>query len=101
MCIITTAPTEKLGATMPPRPAAAPEAAAALAAAAEAAWFAGRRRPGCDRRGHLLGVDRLLDRLALRFQLVEGRLAAQVEPALLVDLGGLDQDDVVQIGDVL
>src|SRR5213082_3822584 len=75
-------------ATIAPAPAAVP---AALA----------RRRGHGQRGGHDLRVDALLDRQALRGQLLDRGLAAQVQPALAVDLGRLDHDLVAHVRDLL
>src|SRR6266576_4968227 len=76
-------------------------AAAAIPAAEPA--FAGRRGT-CQRSRHHLGVDVLLDRLALGGQLLDRGLSAQVEPALAVDLDRLHHDlvaDVAHLFDAL
>src|SRR6266496_2465567 len=69
--------------------AAAPTSAVATAPspAAESA-FAGWCGT-CQRSRHHLGVDVLLDRLALRGQLLDRGLPAYVEPAVHVDLDSL------------
>src|SRR5260370_39114352 len=63
--------------------------------------LAGWRRWRCERRGHGLLVDLLFDRFALRGQLVDRGLAAEVETTLAVDLGRLDDDLVTDVGHLL
>src|ERR1700736_2256878 len=78
---------------------AAPAAAVAPAAVASPETTLTRWRwRRCQCRGHRLLVDLLLDRLALSGELLDRRLAAQVEPALAVDLCGLDHDLVANVG---
>src|SRR5689334_17480592 len=71
---------------------------AAPIAPAEPAFANGRGRGqrGC----HDFGVDALLDRLALRGQLFDRGLTAQVEPALAIDLDRLDHDLVAYVRDL-
>src|SRR5260370_27285151 len=63
--------------------------------------LAGWRRWRWERRGHGLLVDLLLDRFALRGQLVDRGLAAQVETTLAGDLRRLDDDLVTAAGHAL
>src|SRR2546430_1622254 len=69
-------------------------------AATEAALARRRRRGGKGCRHHL-GIDLLFDGETLGGQLLDGRLTAQVEPALAVDLDGLDHDLVPDVADLL
>src|SRR5437660_839549 len=81
-------------------PVSTPAVAAATVSPAEPAADALGRRGG-ERCRHHLGVDALFDRLAFRRQLLDRRLAAQVEPALAVDLDRLDGDLVADVADLL
>src|SRR5713101_2406063 len=85
---------------MPLSSSAASAVATPTVASAETT-LAGWRGWRCERGRHGLLVDLLLDRLALRGQLVDRGLAAQVEPALAVDLGRLDHDLVTDVGHLL
>src|SRR5713101_3241755 len=85
---------------MPLSSSAASAVATPTVASAETA-LTGWRRWRCERCGHDLLVDLLLDRFALRGQLVDRGLPAQVEPALAVDLGCLDDDLVTDVGYLL
>src|SRR4029077_7764951 len=97
----------RIGSVIPlllaPRSATAAVAAATVAPTATAAVSAAlaRRRRHGQGRGHDLWVDALLDGQAFRGQLLDRRLAAQVQPALAVDLGRLDHDLVAHVGDLL
>src|SRR5438309_1847218 len=78
--------------------AAAAVAAAAIPPAAKAAFsHGGRRRKGGS---HHFRVDALLDRQTLGRQLLERGLAAQIEPALAVDLDRLDHYLVADVADL-
>src|SRR5881392_101337 len=82
---------------------AAAVAPAAITSAAIAPTEAALSRSGRYRQGggHHLGVDLLVDRLALRRQLFDRRLPAQVQPALAVDLDSLDDDLVADVDNLL
>src|SRR5262249_14228763 len=90
-----------------PATAEAPTSTVAAATAAEPAaavaiaGLAPSRRPPRQRGRPGVHVDLLLDRLALRGELLDGVLAAEVEPALAVDLGRLDHDLVADVDDLL
>src|SRR5437870_288705 len=60
-----------------------------------------RRRRRRERGRHHLGVDAFVDRLTSGRQLLDRRLAAQVEPALAVDLDRLDHDLVADVAHLL
>src|SRR5713226_965021 len=85
---------------MPLSSSAASAVATPTVASAETT-LTGWRRWRCERCGHGLLVDLLLDRFALRGQFVDRGLPAQVEPALAVDLGRLDDDLVTDVGHLL
>src|SRR5438445_10426715 len=77
-------------------PVSTPAVAAATVSPAEpAADSLGPR--GGERCRHHLGVDALFARLAFRRQLLDSGLAAQVEPALAVDLDRLHHDLVADV----
>src|SRR5438876_895509 len=59
-----------------------------------------RRRRRRERGRHHLGVDAFVDRLTSGRQLLDRRLAAQVEPALAVDLDRLDHYLVADVADL-
>src|SRR5882724_3211344 len=82
------------------RTAAATISTASVAITPEAT-LAGRRRRRRQRSSHDVPVDLLFNGLALRGQLVDRGLAAQVEPALAVDLDCLDHDLVADVGHFL
>src|SRR5207244_11101978 len=89
--------------TPPRRPiASSAVATAAVPPAKPALAWGGGWRGKRDR--HRLLADLFFDRFSLRGQLLDRRLPAQVEPALAVDLDGLDHDlvaDVAHLFDAL
>src|SRR5205807_6775543 len=85
-------------ATLLPAPAAS--AVATTSVASTETTFARRRRRRCQGGRHGVLVDLLLDRLSLGGELVDGRLPAQVEAPLAVDLGRLDDDLVADVSNL-
>src|SRR6266700_6541801 len=92
------APAAAVSATAAAAPSTPEAAAVAVPVAARLARRRRRQREGGRHRVH---VDLLVDLLATAGQLLYGLLAAQVEPALAVDLGGLDHDLDADVDDLL
>src|SRR6202158_6523034 len=82
------------------RAAATPAPVAPSAAAAAKAACARRRRWRREGNGHHFFVDLLVDGKAFGRELLDRGLTAQIEPALAVDLSGLDHDLVADVDDL-